>query len=314
MIEEIQILRRTFFRELHTLIVYTTNRCNSRCVSCRIWCAEPKQDIDYDLVARVIRDTRERDVRFRITGGEALLHPEIDRILSLLGSRKYTLFSNGLLWDRVVEAVLRHRIRSLYLSCDGPRATYLRIRGVDGYESVERVLRGLQGRTKLYVNYTISRNNSVEDLRQIVDLCLRYDAHLIIGIAGRPHYFASEVKPAPAYDLSALKIPRRILSYPKCLQSYYLELHNRWLKGSYRAPCLNIRSQAALYPDGHAVLCEAKWVILGDLREKGIRDIWDSSHVRRLQREYRACNGCLLICQRPMDVLLQQLRLDHLFA
>ena len=56
----------------------------------------------------------------------------------------YTLLSNGLFPERVIEYVSLYQPSHLYLSLDGDRETYQRMRGRDGYDKVMRVVRELK--------------------------------------------------------------------------------------------------------------------------------------------------------------------------
>src|SRR5438046_7939505 len=86
---------------LHTLplvVLYITDGCNSRCVTCDIW-KLPRRNMDMALVNRLAAEFPKLGVRqVVLSGGEAMQHPEWPRIARTFreSGAKITLLTNGL--------------------------------------------------------------------------------------------------------------------------------------------------------------------------------------------------------------------------
>src|SRR5579863_3946034 len=130
-------------RALPMLIVYLTDGCNSRCVTCDIW-KLPRRNMPLPLAERLASEFRTLGVRRVIlSGGEATQHPDWPRIATLFrtAGAKVQLLTNGLLLNKQAQAVI-DSIDQLVVSLDGGTAeTYKAIRGVDGFDVIMAGLR-----------------------------------------------------------------------------------------------------------------------------------------------------------------------------
>ena len=64
---------------LHTLplvVLYLTDGCNSRCVTCDIW-RNPRRNMRMELVDKIFDAVQELQIRWvLLSGGEAMQHPQ----------------------------------------------------------------------------------------------------------------------------------------------------------------------------------------------------------------------------------------------
>ena len=214
-------------RKLRNIVVYTTNRCNSRCRTCFIWKKQPKTDILTKTISKILKDETSKGTTLKITGGEFLLHPEYKEILTLINESglKYQLFSNGILVERLIQTVRKFKVREVALSCDGLRGKYSEIRSVDGFENIVRIINELRGGTDITLNYTISPLNSKSDLRQVADFADASKVKLAVGIFNRPEYFGVKMARNKAYNLDG--ITGKCLQVRRRFLNKYIELYNR---------------------------------------------------------------------------------------
>lgn len=98
---------------------YVTYRCNAKCGFCDIW-ERPSPYINMEDAAQNFRDLKKLGVKvIDFTGGEPLLHQQIDELLSFAKSMGFitTLTTNGLLYPKKAEA-LKGLVDMLHFSLD----------------------------------------------------------------------------------------------------------------------------------------------------------------------------------------------------
>lgn len=131
---------------------YLTEGCNLRCRHCWI---NPKYQsgdsvylaLDFELFCHIIRQAKLLGLDgVKLTGGEPLIHPDIDRILTFLGSEeiRVTVETNGLLCTKeIAKSISKCKTPFVSVSLDGAEAeTHEWVRGVDG--SFEAAIQGIR--------------------------------------------------------------------------------------------------------------------------------------------------------------------------
>jgi len=249
-----------------------------------------------ELFERIINDVP-NGVHINITGGEPLLHPKINEMLALLSKRNksYTLFSNGILAEKLCKIVRSAGVKKLVLSCDGPKETYKRVRGVDNYNNIVKIVDELKDEVNVSIDFTINPLNTKEDLTKVKIFCDSRGAYLGVGVYDNPKYFDTTMKKEELYDADGLA------SYPV---NRYIRLYNSWLSGNLRLPCYSIRFSCAILPQGDVLMCQGKRIVLGNLNKHPLSKIWEYSKKSGIFRKYSDCNGCWLLCQRSYDAAL----------
>jgi MoaA/NifB/PqqE/SkfB family radical SAM enzyme len=274
--------------------LFATDRCNSQCSICNIWKKNPKTDLDPCIVKKLLKSRALlKSSSFILAGGEFILHPEFDEILSLLNESKrdYTLLSNGLLSDRLVEVVREFKVKRLTLSLDGSAETYKKVRGVDGYSSVEKVVDSLaDDDVHVGIGYTVNPWNSRLDLLHVMDFCRRKNVDLHVGYYCGMEYYGVSSHTEDLYQVADL------IDHP------YHRLHSKWASGGFRMPCVSIFLRTVVRPNGDVDLCEPSQIKLGNLYEKDLEEIWYCKGTRLLQKGKFSCNGCWHDTQRLCDI------------
>ena len=195
-----------------------------------------------ELFESIINDVP-NGVHVNITGGEPLLHPKINEILALLSkqNKSYTLLSNEILADKLVEIVRSEGVKKLELSCDGPKVTYKHVRGVDNYDNIVRIVDELRDEVDIGINFTMNPLNTKKDLIKVKRFCDSRGVYLAVGVYDNPEYFDTTIKKEELYDADGLA------SYPV---NRYIRLYNSWLGGNLRLPCYSIRFSCFILPQG----------------------------------------------------------------
>lgn len=164
-VKHLQNLLGDRLRTLPLVVLYLTDGCNSRCVTCDIW-RNPRRNMRVETVEQIAADAPALGVRWVIlSGGEAMQHPHWPQIavrLRAAGARVF-LLTNGLLVRRQIDSVIRH-VDELIVSLDGgTAATYEAIRGVDAFDLVLEGMRAASDAgVRVTTRTTVQRANYAE--------------------------------------------------------------------------------------------------------------------------------------------------------
>lgn len=126
-----------------------TNRCNLRCKHCYLWNesgyhhdmdrAEQALDLDLNLFAKVLEETRPVRSRLYLWGGEPLMHREIRAIFELLAKdpRETAICTNAHYLDRHLEALCRISANlDLLIALEGFEQQHDSLRGTGSFRRV----------------------------------------------------------------------------------------------------------------------------------------------------------------------------------
>jgi MoaA/NifB/PqqE/SkfB family radical SAM enzyme len=163
---------------------YVTYRCNATCSFCDIW-EKPSPYVTLATVAENLQDLKKLGVKvIDFTGGEPLLHRQIDQLLMLAKQKKFitTLTTNGLLYPKFAEK-LRGKVDMLHFSLDSPdKEEHDRLRGVRCFDFVMesiKVAKNLGERPDIL--FTVFEHN-VQQIEEIwKEICLPNNLVLILN-------------------------------------------------------------------------------------------------------------------------------------
>ncbi len=158
---------------LHALplvVMYLTDGCNSRCISCDIW-RSPRRNMDMALVESIAAECGRLGVRWvLLSGGEAMQHPqwpEIGRRFRAAGVH-VMLLTNGLLLRKQADS-LPASVDEVIVSLDGGTApTYHTIRGVDAFDLVLDGIRAVKERGLPVTTRTTVQKANFREIPQII--------------------------------------------------------------------------------------------------------------------------------------------------
>ncbi|HJW83626.1 MAG TPA: radical SAM protein [Anaerolineae bacterium] len=149
---------------LHALpvaILYITDRCNSRCVSCDYW-RFGQSHMSMDLARRLSGELPRSGARYvLLSGGEPLMHPQWPAMAAMFrqAGLRVAMVTSGILLPKFA-AQVAGCIDELYVSLDGATPeSYQAIRGVAGLGLIERGVRALAGRMPITFRTTVQRGN-----------------------------------------------------------------------------------------------------------------------------------------------------------
>ncbi len=132
---------------LQSAYFHVTNRCNLRCLHCYYPSRAGPADMPADLICRLIDEVAAQGgTGITLSGGEALLHPEIKRILGHASSKlSVRLLTNGTLIDQEWASLLVDLGAQVQVSIDGStEQIHDRIRGKGTFKRALRAVSFLQ--------------------------------------------------------------------------------------------------------------------------------------------------------------------------
>jgi len=291
-------------KKLSQLMLYSTTICQSRCKHCNIW-QKPKENLSLDDIQRLMQSkciTRHTTVG--LEGGEFVLHPQAEDIMAWFQQHhpNYTLLSNCLAAPKVIAAVRRFKPRHLYLSLDGGRETYKKMRGVDGHDRVIEVIEALKDEIPISLMFCLSPWNTMEDMDYVIGVARRYAIDVRIGIYGTMAFFDTTSELLASDDF-VRQIPKSI---HETQENYdFVALYDEWRKGHLKLRCHSIMSSLVIHSNGEVPICQNLDVTLGNIREQTLDEVFNGQKGSRLQCQYaRECNGCWINFHRKYDIIL----------
>ncbi|MDE6715204.1 MAG: SPASM domain-containing protein, partial [Muribaculaceae bacterium] len=241
-----------------------------------------------------------------LEGGEFVLHPEAEDIMQWFQHNhpNYTLLSNCLLPERVIEFTKRYKPKHLYLSLDGDRQTYINMRGVDGYDKVIQVIEALKDMVPVSLMFCLSPFNSFKDMEYTIDIAKEYGIDIRIGIYGTMEFFDTKAEMISSFDLDYnSQIPENIHDTQENYD--FVALYEQWKKDNLRLRCQSINNSLVIHPNGEVPICQNLGVILGNVKEASLDTIFNSRASVELQCRYsKECNGCWINFHRKYDIIL----------
>lgn len=92
-----------------TIVINPTMRCNIRCTGCYSFHYKKSQDMDYDVLAKVLGEARDLGVRFiTVSGGEPYLYPHLFRMAEEFSDLMFMTYTNStLLDDETIARIVR---------------------------------------------------------------------------------------------------------------------------------------------------------------------------------------------------------------
>ena len=164
---------------------YVTYRCNASCGFCDIW-EKPSPYVTLEQVEKNLLDLKELGVKvIDFTGGEPLLHREIDQLLMIAKRMGFitTITTNGLLYHKWADR-LKGKVDMLHFSLDSmDRAKHDKGRGVACYDFVmESVDVALSLGERPDILYTVFEEN-FKEIQDVYQFCQDKGLVLILNPA-----------------------------------------------------------------------------------------------------------------------------------
>ena len=278
--------------------IYATNLCNSGCATCTIWKNKEREELSLEQIKGIVEPFKD-EADFVIGGGEALMHSEIEDILKWLYDNgvKYTLLSNCIMLERLKKLIIKYKVPSVTVSCDG--VNHDCIRGVEG--NLLKIKDFVKWAKDNDVNFKISYTYSAFN-EQLFMLDMEYFDK--IGVEKIYFCLAQNMEllhssdNVIASDLNVL-LERQDKFYDKDLQFI------KALISGEKKKCDSQDSVFTIYSNGDVVRCQSFMSsdVIGNIKENMFADIVHLS--RPIKCPYD--DKCNLVCQRRYDYKVEEM-------
>ncbi len=240
-----------------------------------------------------------------LEGGEFILHPQYEEILDWFvhNHPNFTLLSNALADNKLIECVKRYKPKRLYLSFDGTKESYLNMRGRDGHDKVIRTIEELKDIVSISVMFCLSPWNDFKDMKYVIDVAKKYEIDVRIGIYGTMDFFDTRHEMLTTKGNYIANIP---LNIHDTSENYdFVALYNEWKQGYLKLRCQSIFSELVIHSNGDVPLCQNLSVVLGNIHKQSLDEIFNSKATNKKQCHYsKKCNGCWINYHRKYDIIL----------
>jgi MoaA/NifB/PqqE/SkfB family radical SAM enzyme len=278
---------------------YLTYRCNAKCGFCDIW-ERPSPYITLDNYEQNLRDLKRLGVKvLDLTGGEPLLHRDIDKLLALAKKMGFitTVTTNGLLYPKWAERI-KGLVDMLHFSLDSPnKEEHDQSRGVACFdhvmESIE-IAKRLGERPDII--FTVFESN-VEQIQQVYEqICVPNNLVLILN----PVFNYNDVKTGIQFsDESLNKISAWGKKKNVYLNDAFIQLRKDGGNHVDNPVCLAASSTIVISPDNKLVLPCYHLGVKDFSINNNLYDLYQSDEVQKLvalEGRLPECEGCTINC------------------
>jgi len=317
------------------LTVVVTDKCNLRCQMCQYAYSDaPGYQLNHlghmkpSLFQKLLRETEGRPL-ISLTGGEPLLHPEINELIAYAHQRGHvvTLTTNGWFLPKQAQKLCAAGLDILVVSVDGPQAVHDRIRGARVFEKLSEGIQtvlALPSRPIVFISMVISDLN-YDQLETMHELALSWGVdglnfnHLWMQTEEMAASCLAQFGSAFAIDHITWDINPEFIDVLKLTDS--LEAVQRRSRFQpllvTETPFLNARQRAIWYqepahfikwtrtrcawtrlkvwPDGSVKACRDFQV--GNIQTEHAMAVWNSGKMRGF-RQFLSQHGVMPICAR----------------
>ncbi|HIQ49078.1 MAG TPA: radical SAM protein [Aquifex aeolicus] len=309
------------------LIWNLTNRCNLYCKHCYSWANQDKsQELSINEIESISKELVKNNVKFAIlSGGEPLLREDIYEISQILREKgiKTYLSTNGTLIDKNNVDKIKESFDYVGISIDGTPEVHDLFRGKRGAfnRSLDAIKLCISKGIRVGLRYTLTQKTfkSLEFIFSLVEelkVPKLYISHLVFAgrgqklnpvekesykkivdlIVDKAFEYVEEEKGIEIVtgnnEADAVILYRKFEQrYPERADLLYKSLRN-WGGNSAGVRLVNIDYKGNVKPDPFF------FHSLGNLREKGFTEIWNSNGILSKLREHpRKINGRCKSCE-----------------
>jgi MoaA/NifB/PqqE/SkfB family radical SAM enzyme len=246
-------------------------------------------------------------VRLNITGGEPFIREDLGEILDVMKkkAKRVVISSNGMLTQRTLDVMSRHKDVGVRISFDGIGETHNEIRGVKHiHQKALETLKGLKtlGIKDLGMAVTVSDRNA-RDLVPLFKLAEENGVELATAILHNAYYFHKEdnrIEDKELVERELMNLMREFLRSPRpknWFRAYFTKGIADHMRGRQRAFKFTMAKDSFFVdPYGDVRPCNVMNFTFGNIREKSFQEIWGSPEAEEARKRVDVCSeNCWMI-------------------
>lgn len=278
---------------------YVTYRCNAKCGFCDIW-ERPSPYVSMEKLFLNLVDLKRLGVKvIDFTGGEPLLHQQIDKMLEMAREMGFltTLTTNTLLYPKLAKK-LKGKIDMLHFSLDSAyEEAHNASRGVDCYSFLLKsiqIARSLNERPDIL--FTVLESN-IDEIEEVYEkICLPYNLILILN----PVFDYNKVNTGAGLSADSLE---KLSKWGKKKNIYindaFISLRRDGGNHTDDPVCKAASTTIVISPEDKLIL-PCYHLGIDELPIEGkLYDLYHSEEVQKLislEGRYPTCEGCAINC------------------
>jgi MoaA/NifB/PqqE/SkfB family radical SAM enzyme len=291
-----EFLAREGFEPPVTLVINPTMACNLRCEGCYSF-KMPRKGMDYELLARLLREAWDMGTRFiTVSGGEPLIYRHLFRMLDEFDGMTFMMYTNATLIDEAMAdriAAAGNLLPAISVEGFGEHTDHRRGDGVH-----ERVLRAMQLLRERGVMFGFSAtptrlNSDVIASDEFLDYYL--DKGVLFG------WMFQYLPVGKDPDLSLMATPaqrERLRAKTKEWQvTRPLFIGDFWNDGACVGGCLSANRYCYITPEGKVQPCTFVHFYTHDLNQCTLKDVFRSDFFRAIRRSQPYSRNLLQPCK-----------------
>lgn len=278
---------------------YVTYRCNAKCGFCDIW-ERPSPYVTLEQVDRNLQDLKKLGVKvIDFTGGEPLLHRQIDKILQLAKAQGFitTITTNTLLYPKYAEK-LKGKIDMLHFSLDSADPNkHDQSRGVACYDFLIRsIKKARQLGERPDILFTVFEHNIDEIAEVYHKICRPNNLVLILN----PVFDYNAIDSQGGLSPNALKQLKTWAKKPLVyLNEAFISLREEGGNRREDPVCRAASTTVVISPENKLIL-PCYHLGLEEIPIEGqLYELYLSPKVQHqiaLEGRHEACEGCVINC------------------
>ncbi len=294
------------------LQLHITGNCNLRCKHCYI--TEHVNDMPLSQIKLVVeqfgklidyfeqRDNKTINAHIHFTGGEPLLHPEINQILRYFISKRYrykfAIMSNGTILNLQKLLLLKRlNLKAFQVSVDGNETYHDNIRGNGNFK---KVLKGLDVLhffgIPTRVSFTANQDN-YKLFPKVAEICRKHNVRSLWSDRYIPFDKKTNISPITENEMqeyvSILQSEKENPKNPTCklsVQNYRALQFMCSNKGIYH--CKAAESMITVDEYGNIMPCRRLPIICGNIEQTDLISVYENNDVFKRLREHRLYGKC----------------------